>query len=302
MSIGDEHLGDFAREQMDAARRDPRLDRGRGAMIADCRLAFEEAERVRELGVWGLFELRDSLEREQQQLGVSRDDEPLSADARRGLQAAWERAEMARIEIDNEHPHLHAQALLSMVSALDATVEELAPSYREMRAAGVAEQLIEKIRERRPEAGSAPPQEVLDEIRAAASRDILAALPELPNLHGSGLERYERLLRASGLEAPQDRSIPEDLAVAINELGVIRNVLMHRAGRVDDRALAAATTLRYEEGQLVRVTRADYRTYSAAARCYASEIEYRVFRTALQLSEDDAPDLANWRGYYRINA
>jgi hypothetical protein len=302
MAIGDEHLGEFAREQMDSSRRDPRLERGSGAMIGDCQQAFEEAERVRELGVWGLFELRDSLEREEQRFGVSRGDETLSADDRRRLQAAWERAEMARIEIAKEHPHLHGQALLSMVSAVDAMVEELAPSYREMLVAWAVEQLIEKIREQFKGSDSQPSGGELDEIRACASRALLDGLPDLPCLGGGGIERYERVLRACGLGAPKDRPIPEELALAVNELLVIRNVLMHRAGRVDSRALNAAGTLRYEEGQLVRITRQDYRTYSAAARCYSSEIEYRVLRISLKLSEEDAPDLAGWRGYCRINA
>jgi hypothetical protein len=77
-----------------------------------------------------LHELQHALERQEARLGVSGDDDNLSDDVVRALQAAWERAEMARIEIDNGHPHLSAQALLSMNSALDALIEEFVPSNR----------------------------------------------------------------------------------------------------------------------------------------------------------------------------
>jgi hypothetical protein len=55
--IGEQQLGDFARSQFAAARRDPRLERSRGAIVADFKVAMEEAERVRTLGIWGLHEL-----------------------------------------------------------------------------------------------------------------------------------------------------------------------------------------------------------------------------------------------------
>src|SRR5688500_17168031 len=113
MRIGEESLGEFARSQVEAARRDPRLGRKRGAMVADFWDAMEEAERVRMLGIMGLHELQHMVEREEQRLGVSKSDVGLPEGLARTLQAAWERAELARIEIANGHPHLNAQALLS---------------------------------------------------------------------------------------------------------------------------------------------------------------------------------------------
>ena len=43
-------------------------------------------------------------------------------------------------------------------------------------------------------------------------------------------------------------------------------------GKVDARALKQAPSLRYQDGELVRVSDKDYRTYSAAVRCYAAEV------------------------------
>jgi hypothetical protein len=90
-SIGEAYLGDFARHQLEAARRDPRVDRSRGAMVADFFAAMEEAERWREMTTWGLDELAEAVEQEERRLRVCRDDSDLTPEQRRSLQAAWER-------------------------------------------------------------------------------------------------------------------------------------------------------------------------------------------------------------------
>jgi hypothetical protein len=48
------------------------------------------------------------------------------------------------------------------------------------------------------------------------------------------------VLANARLQASLDRPIPEDLDLALNEMVELRHVLTHRAGRVDDRALAQA--------------------------------------------------------------
>ncbi len=128
MTIGEDSLGDYAREQLDAIRRDRRLERGHGAMIDDFGLAVEEAERTRAIGQIGLLEIRASFERERAALEAD------ATDHRRGqdVQVFWVRAEMARAEIENDYPAINAQALLALNSALDALVEHLAPAVRDL--------------------------------------------------------------------------------------------------------------------------------------------------------------------------
>ena len=144
--IGEESAGEFARRHLKAARKDPRLSRENGrAMLADFRDAMDEAERVRALSVWGLHELTFALEREERRHGVRRDAAQIPPSVARALQAAWERAELARAEIDNEIPHFNAQALISMNSALDAMVEELVVSWRSMTVKTIARQMVKEI-------------------------------------------------------------------------------------------------------------------------------------------------------------
>lgn len=304
MRIGEERLGDFARSQVEAARRDPRLGRRRGAMVADFWDAMEEAERMRMLGVLGLYELQHALEREEERVGFSRSDDKTPADVAGSLQAAWERAEMARIEVANGHPHLNAQALLSMNSALDALVEDFVPAMRAIHVKWLTDQIMQRVEEQEPEAArhvTAEAREHLDEAtRLILDREIL---PKVKPLRGSGIERYESLLEQEGLGAPSDRPVPTDLDQALAELGAIRDVLVHRAGRVDVRALKQAPSLRYEDGELIRISGDEYRTYSAAVRCYAAEITFRPIRHWPEASDaEHGPDLAGWRGYYRAGA
>src|SRR5581483_11247701 len=94
--IGEARLGEFARHQLEVARRDPRVGRSRGAMVADFFDAMEEAERWREMTTWGLRELANAVEQEEARLGVSQNDAGMTPDQQRRLQAAWERAAMAQ--------------------------------------------------------------------------------------------------------------------------------------------------------------------------------------------------------------
>lgn len=302
MSIGEEGLGELARSQLEAARRDPRLDRGRTAMVADFWDSMEEVERVRSLGMWGLHELRQSLDREEQRLGVSRTDANLSAGDHASLQAAWERAQLAEAEQVNGHPYLNAQALIGMTSALDAMVEDFVASNRMFMINLAAKRIWTEIAAHQ---GDSLKDEIRETLLSELRERIAQAIPDAGRLRGHGLSRYEQHLKIIRLDSPPDRPIPSDFAEALVELSALRNVLVHRAGRIDQHALDKAPSLarRYKEGEFVRISREDYGTYSAAVRCYAAEIQFRSIRSWPEVSdEQDGPKLTNWRDYCIVNA
>lgn len=300
--VGEEGLGEFAREQIERARRDPRLESTESAAIADFWNALEEAERVRTLGILGIHELLHTLDRHERELGIRRDDDDLDLNARATLQAMWERVESARIEIEHGHPYLNAQALLSLVSALDAMVEDLARTWRGFRVKPVIDELMNRAKERVPEAVDAVDPEAMAVILDVVTEDVVRrALGRAERLRGCGSERYERVLAQVGLDAPSDRPLPEGLDIALTEASALRDVLMHRAGRVDLRAMREAPTLRYRRGQLVRVSRDDYRRYSSAIRCYGHEIAFRGIRSWPEVSDErDSPNLEHWDQYYLV--
>lgn len=303
-SIGEENVGKFARSQLEAARRDPRLDRRNGrAMMADFRDAMEEAERVRTLSLLGLHELTEALNREEARLGVQRDSSTLTGEQARSLQKAWERAEWAGAELANESPHSNAQALISMNSALDAMVEELVKHWRTVHVDHTTATILAKGMQAVPEAAAQAQPEVLEAVQEVVRSEAERMVPKALRPKGTGVVRYEKPLGRIGLAAPEDRPVPPDLDQALAELNAVRDVLVHRAGRVDAKALELAPSLRYEEGQFVRLSRADFRIYSAAIRCYASEIGFRGIRAWPEVTDErDGPDLANWRDYVMINA
>lgn len=303
MPVGEEGLNKYARAEIEAARRDPRTDRPRGSLVQDFWSAVEEAERARTFGIAGLHSLTEALKREEQRLGVRRDDSDLDTGKSSRLQTAWERAEMARAEIASQHPQLNAQALVSIVSALDALVEELAPAMRSVLADVSVEDAMSYADHEAPEAAAKLDDRVRKVIRSRMVKTVTERLagPEAPR--GPGSERYESVLKAVGLGAPPDRPVPEDLDLALAEVNALRDVLVHRAGRIDARALRKAPSLsaRYKEGELIRLDRDDWRRYSAALRCYASEILYRGIRAHPSISDErHGPDLPGWRGYVRI--
>ena len=85
----------------------------------------------------------DEVNREAAREGVAIDE---SAPIRHVLQAAWERAEMARALIDTDFPLLNAHGVAAHVFALDTLIEDLIPEAQKIITGEVARQLSERVR------------------------------------------------------------------------------------------------------------------------------------------------------------
>jgi hypothetical protein len=288
----------LADRQLADARRDPRLTHGREAVVADWWAAMGAAERVRTLADWGLQELLDSEAHEESRLDAEGCTDPNDPQRKAGIHAAHQRAALARAEKDNQLAEHNAMTLISMVGALDALVEELVPRAREILVEHQAGAFVEQARELEPEAVAQLDEQILDVVRQAAARVLADRLPNIDSSpKGAGAARWENVLCHAGLQAPADRPIPEDLDQALAEVVALRHVLAHRAGRVDTRALKQASSLRYADGDLVRITHVDYLRYSAALWTYGQEIVGRLLGGLAPKSP-----LADWRQNYTLNA
>lgn len=208
----------------------------------------------------------------------------------------WERRELAEADIENEFAELNAMSLVALMSALDALVEALAPRAREMIVAVAVSEAMEKAREQLSEEHADVDPEHLEKIKAAGEQVILEGLGKINRATGTGVERWEKVLRQTGLQAPADRPIPDDLDETLCELVSLRHVLVHRAGRIDAQALTDAPSLTQGVGNLVRINRTDYRRYAAAVRTYGNEVVYRLMRGVGY----EQPDLSRWHENYLI--
>jgi hypothetical protein len=255
--------------------------------VEDWAMAMSVAERVRMVADWSLEELVQSEAREREHRGRGR--RPRAA----ALAAASERAALAAAEKDDHMVELNAMTLVSMVSAVDALVEALVPTARGAMVEYLARLMMNGAHDLAPneQALQAAEQEVQD----FRSQNQLRASDAAPR--GAGAQRWECVLKYAGMQTPLDRPIPEDLDLALQEIVELRHVLIHRAGRVDSRALRHARSLRYGEGELVRMGGEDYRRYSAALWTYGEEIVHR-------LTGDFAgvPSLQDWRENYTPKA
>jgi hypothetical protein len=286
----------MADRQLADARRDPRVAHGRDAVVADWWAAMGAAERVRTLADWGLQELLDSEAHEEQRLREQGITDGPARDA--ALQAARERAQLSRAEKDNQLVELNATTLVSMLGALDALVEGLVPCARDLLVEHLSRHMIDGASELEPEAAAQIGEETLQALEQVVRKVVSEQLGDSDAVpRGTGAKRWESVLANATLQAPPGRSIPEELDLALNEMVELRHVLTHRAGRVDDRALANAPSLRYADGELVRITREEYRRYSAALWTYGEEIIHRLLRDLAP-----APSLENWRQNHTVNA
>lgn len=312
----EDRLSELHRDQLDAVRRDPRLDTEAAAFF-DFNHEFREADRFRLLALIAM----DTLLKDQALSG--------SANA---AQTEWVRKEMILADRSNGYPHLNAMTLVSMFGSVDCLVERLAPCFREammsvrekvtQQARSLAQRAIEQTLAQPPEAladdlptpdllahmadalTAAIDQRVSEEVRhvvGKAWRGVDAAEPK--RVTGTAPERWETHLETAGLGPEPNEQIPATLADALSEVAGLRNVIVHRGGRIDEKALKDHPSLSerwgFQEEQFVRIDTAMYRRYSAALRTYAGEVERRVFSRTLPTMPPPRPlPMLDWEKNY----
>ena len=230
----------------------------------------------------GLNEIRRFYEREKAEFDNAGGDDQREHE----VQVFWQRAELARAEEENGCPAINAQALIGLYSALDALIQQLPDALRDLPFLV----RLDEAEKQAPEIEGRLTPELRKELIKQLQK--LQEVPKLRQLEKKGTARYERRLRGVGLGF--QRPIPDGLDQALREIGVIRDLLIHRAGRMDQEALDRASSLAdsYQNGDLIRLSDEDYRTYSGAIRWYGAEVIHRVYGRSV-LDAGDDPD--NWR-------
>ena len=119
-------------------------------------------------------------------------------------------------------------------------------------------------------------------------KPIRAPIHELP-----AADRWEDMLKRIYMRPIQGKQLPEDLRRTLNEFGAVRNVILHRMGRMDEKALEQVTEGPWKAiNELVVIDDALYRRYIAALIAYWSELEDRI-RSRLNMTPQ--VDITLWR-------
>ncbi|MGA2307461.1 MAG: hypothetical protein ABSH29_25235 [Acidimicrobiales bacterium] len=112
--------------------------------------------------------------------------------------------------------------------------------------------------------------------------------PELPSADG-----WEDLLKDVYMRPVPERPLPDDLRLTLNELGAVRNVLLHRMGRMDEKALSLVSEGPWRAvNELVVIDDSLYRRYIAALIAYERDLEDRI---RSQMGVGLQSDTTSWR-------
>jgi hypothetical protein len=179
----------------------------------------------------------------------------------------------------------NAMTLVSVFGALEAHIEALTRGLHDMvvRSNEDKRAQIERYNRTRNRAmrgeGRHPPGAyiALTELGQRLSKALLLSphsrlLPELPTA-----DKWEDVLKRIYLRPIEGRPLPDDLRATLNELGEVRNVLLHRMGRMDQKALDQVSEGPWRSvGERVVIDAPLYERYIAALTAYSEEIFDRV--------------------------
>lgn len=275
--VGEAGLGDLARRQLEAARKDPRVDRAEGSPTADFFDAVDEVLRFRITAQGGAQALAHS--------SVEGEDE-------NARQASWERIELGRSEIVGDFGWLNAATLVSLHGAVDALVEGVGPANHRLRARIASTEIVRRSLRDHPELAADVSDDMVRHI-AEALADVVLEQRRFPKPKWNGVRRWEDALDEIGLGLPPDRVAPPDLNRVLTEACVLRDVLVHRGGRVDEKAANDCSTLGLGVGEFVRLSTRRTRELSAALMAYGTDVARRSLAHVGLAGEP--VDLGAWR-------
>lgn len=179
-------------------------------------------------------------------------------DSQKKLEITSNRAELARREVEQDFPLLHANALVGAWGALEASVEDLAVAVVQNDQDVRTSEALSRVKI------SFVEYETLD-----ADERVRLVVSELQRgLHGDqrlGAQAFELLLGRLGLGGPVDESVGRD----IFELQQLRHVIVHRRRNVDRRLVERCPWLGLTVGAQLRISHEQYvRLVSSVAKYF----------------------------------
>ena len=177
------------------------------------------------------------------------------------------RAAAAERQMQDGLPLLHSQMAIGIWSVLEAAIDDFVIAWMTNVPASLMSEDISKIR---------VPFALFEEMDRPARMQFL--LEEFKrNLRTDskvGVERFESILKPLGLSGPIDECVRRN----IFELSQVRNAILHRASRADQRLIDACPWLGLQAGSKVIVARTDSDRYARSVTDYLKSIISRALK------------------------
>ncbi len=172
-------------------------------------------------------------------------------DFERNLNEAKYEKEFAQIEVDNDFPLLHEQATVALWASLEALVRSFVAAWIDNNHEAMSAQEIQNIKVKIGEYESLSKDEKSLWIVDQLDRSVSGALKY-------GINRFESLLKPFGLDGEFD----SDHTKTLFELSQIRNLIVHRSGICDSKALSACPWIDEKIGERVKIPYARWSEYN----------------------------------------
>lgn len=177
-------------------------------------------------------------------------EEPSKEEKVEHLEAAKRQADLANHEVERDFPLLHAQAVISLWTSLEALIKNFLAAWIENDSNARKTEALRKLKITLWE------YEGMDAVeRNLYTIDLLAREVSAPLKHG--VSRFETLLDVFGLGGVVD----EEVRKAMFEMSQVRNVLVHKRGLADRRLVEACPWLGRSIGEPVVVSHTNFASY-----------------------------------------
>jgi len=184
---------------------------------------------------------------------------------KRVIEESKQLAELAKNEIDNGFPLLHAHAIVGIWGALEACIDDLLVSVLVHDADAREHEVFAKVRVSVTELEGLDSEERMRLVLEEAKR-LLRAEQRI------GINTFEAILATVYLSG----EVLEDTRKDMLELQQLRHVFVHRGGIADRKLLRHCPWLNVTPGARIMLKRKDYERFARAVVNYAIAVIKRV--------------------------
>ncbi len=212
-----------------------------------------------------------------------------------------ERLARIRPSAQRAQDHWNAMTLITIYGGIEDLIESMGSGFYPLileANPGTRTRMFEynRLRNRELREGgdlSSGGAQALTQLTKSLADELLKSPLRAPSKEMPVADSWEDLLARIRLRPIPGRPLPDDLRHTLNEFGAVRNVILHRMGRIDERALEQVASGPWTTiDELVVIDDDLYRLYIAVLLAYQAEINDRI-RNLMNLPP--LADVNQWR-------